>query len=423
MQLESLSIAWDSGCAIPNLDTRDPVAGLQGVLQHMPASSLTQLSCAAEWQGVLPAHFNPALTAADYAAVFKLTGLRSLTLGHRPVGFQPYALGPPTTLQQLTALRLETVCRQQLGLLQLPQLQELCVGLDSGSTAQLQLGHLSSVSRLWVQDSAGQLQLSEQLPPNVVYLWWYNKAAGGAWSLRPLLRLSCLRKLQLRSVIRFGAGAADESVQPTQAAANLAQLSSLSSLQEVGLAYEWRGPVEAVTAAAATAWSAALTAAAATACSAAWQVLPLTSLALSCECMPVSVLQQALPLQALKTLQLVQTKVEQRLAPAALANLLQQTTALQQLQLECYLHCSTLSVPRGSAGGHWQFAAVDGNVDGIARVLRTVCSLPALEAASVKLCMQLSEAAVRQLSHMIQLQLPGMQQYCFATRHSVSLEF
>jgi hypothetical protein len=357
-----------------------------GVLQHMPASSLTQLSCTAEWQDVLPAHFSPALTAADYAAVCGLTGLRSLTLGHWPVGSQqPYALGPSTMLQQLTALRLETVGRQQLGLLQLPQLQALYVGLDSGSTAQLQLGHLSSVSRLWVQDRLGRLQPDDTLPPNVVDLWWHNSDVRSVWSMQPLLRLRCLRKLQLRSVWVAGATA----VQLQEAAADLARLSSLSSLQEVELAYDWScffEGVETLTTA---------EAAAVTALSAAWQVLPLTSLALDSACIPVSALQQALLPQAVSTLQLVQTPsmVPQLLAPAALTSLLQHTTAQQQLQLGCHLDCSMSSLPHGLDGG-LRGAADAEPVGDIARLLMAVCSLLVLEVACVKLGVQLSAAAV-----------------------------
>jgi hypothetical protein len=337
------------------------------------------------------------------------------------------ALGPLTVLQQLTALRLELVGRQQLGLLQMPQLRELYVGLDRrdrSSTAPLQLGRLSSVSRLWVHDGAGWLQFYEQLPPNVVDLWWYNEAAScsaaGDWSMQPLLRLSCLRKLQLRSVTMLGMLPSAIAPEVTrQSAAELARLSTLSSLQEMELDYHWHDSLASVDA------STAETSAAAAALSAAWQVLPVTSLALSCVCIPVSVLQQALPLQGLSSLQLASPPgwfVQQRLPPDALTHLLQRATALQQLQLMCQLECSTLPIPQGLGGG--QLGAADAErVGGIARLLGAVCSLPALEVASVRLGVQLSDAAVARLSSKLQQQLPSMQQYYSVGPDIVSLQF
>jgi hypothetical protein len=211
MQLASFSSSWDS-FVMTHMMVQ--VVGLQGVLQHMPASTLTQLTCTAEWQHELPAHFNAAVAGADCAAVCGLTGLRSLTLGHHNVGFKQDALGPLTVLQDLTSLRLEIVSRQQLGLLQMPQLRELYVGLyaHDSSTAQLQLGHLSSVSRLWVLDRGlcGRLQPSEQLPPNVVDVWWHHQytygntiqLAGGAWSVQRAAQLLAQAAAALEHAVR-----------------------------------------------------------------------------------------------------------------------------------------------------------------------------------------------------------------------------
>jgi hypothetical protein len=219
-----------------------------------------------------------------------------------------------------------------------------------------------------------------------------------------------------------------QAVQQQQAAADLAYLSGLSSLQEVELAYEWQDDWQG---GASVQTMATAASAAATAWSAARQVLPLTSLALRSVWLPVSVLQQALPLQTLSTLQLASRGVIalQRVAPAALTSLLQHATALQQLQLECHLDCSTLTAPQGLGGGQLGDAcwvADAERVGSIARLLRAVCSLPVQEAASVKLGVQLSEAAVGRLFgilHHPEQQLPVMQRYLLIAADRVLLEF
>jgi hypothetical protein len=429
MQLESFSISWDPKAATPG----SPCFGLQGVLQHMPASTLTQLTCTAEWQHVLPPYFDLAVVAADCAAVCGLSNLRSLTLTHRLRSNRWDELGPLTVLQQLTQLQLESVGSHQLRQLEMSQL--LYVGLDS-SPAQLQLRHLTSVSRLWVQDRVGVLQAGDQLQPNLVDLWWYSEPMD-EWSLQPLLRLSCLRQLQLRFSMMVNV---NQPSRAASAAAELARLSSLSRLRQLELTYDWHhyaADVQQLIAA---------VSAVAEPLAAAWQVLPLTSLAWRFKCTPIAVLQQGMLLQGLSSLQLVSAAwirwQPELVAPAAVMSLLQRATALQQLHLECQLDCSTLRAPgvvswvvatmgswvrapgvsQGLGGG--QLGAADaGPAGGILHLLRAVWSFPELEVACVKLGVQLSDEVVGQLSGMIQQQVPDMQQYCLVKPSRVTLEF
>jgi hypothetical protein len=235
LQLQSLVLAGpDDGCV-----------ATQALLQQLPAHSLTQLQCLVARR-----------SAEQLAAVCRLTGLRSLRLqDSRPrqttFGDSDSALAPLTALQQLTELQLPSLHPPQLVALQQPQLQQLRIEIcNSAENPPLQVAHLTSLHTLHVEDySWCGLGGDIQLPPSLQDLSWIclgfcTRCKGcmlHGCSVQALLALTRLQKLY----ITFNGHA------PT--ATELAQLSSLSSLQEVGLGYS-QVPCNVLAASAAEAW-------------------------------------------------------------------------------------------------------------------------------------------------------------------------
>jgi hypothetical protein len=215
-------------------------------LQHLPAHSLTRLACCLDWG-----------SAAQTGALLALTALRSLQLGnYYRTGQKLYrfmsehavdVLAPLSALQQLVSLELVAVQRAQLQHLQLPQLRQLHVHIDAGLSGgqPLQLAHLTALQQLTVKDTGAAIRVGDSLPFSLCTLDAMGCGHRKGFSSQPLLVLSNLRKLQLHASTD-GASAGE-----------LAQLSSLSSLQEVKLTYAApdRGVAEADAAAIAAAWS------------------------------------------------------------------------------------------------------------------------------------------------------------------------
>jgi hypothetical protein len=209
------------------------------LLQQLPGHSLTHLE---SWLGRNP--------PAQLAALCRLTALRSLQLGHltddeaaeAAFGDSSSALAPLMALQHLTALQLPPVDKLQLAALQLPKLQQLQVELcGSNASYALQIGHMTTLQslRLTVFSTCGTAD-GDQLPPFLEELCW-DLHAIGSFSVQPLLGLTRLQRLWLKF----------EGQAP--AAAELAQLSCLKSLQDLKLSYS-DVPDEVVEAAAAEVW-------------------------------------------------------------------------------------------------------------------------------------------------------------------------
>jgi hypothetical protein len=236
---------------------------VQQLLQHLPASSLTQLECCLDWSN-----------AAQVAVLCELTALRSLQLGtashsvHAGGVVATYGnrqgidvLLPLSALQQLTWLRLTAVSNDQLQQLHLPQLQELhlegYIGLQAPYSQHqheqlLRLRHLTTLCKLQVA-RCGALEAADKLPLFLRELIWEGYCYSGLRSVKPLLELSCLQKLRIHVGINPEGPDAETAAQ----ARNLLQLSTLESLQDVGLKYQWGAHThvaDADVAAAAAAW-------------------------------------------------------------------------------------------------------------------------------------------------------------------------
>jgi hypothetical protein len=275
----------------------------------------------------------------------------------------------------------------------------------------LQLQHLTSLTQLWVRDNAGVLQSDEQLPLNLRVFCWDSRVADGEWSVQPLLRLSCLQKLQLHTRLQFSS----TSAAVTAAATSLAQLSSLTGLQKVELTYRWKYPAPSPCCQTPSADAvAAATAQATEALAASWGVLPVTSLAWSSR-MPAAVFQHSTALQGLTRLELIshskantglhwastvrQQEPPQQVEPSALTALLQHMTGLQQLHLNCSLTSaasgSTASSSSDAAGMLPDAAQYS---DDMAALVSIICSLP--ETANVMFAVQLSTDTAMRLHHL-----------------------
>jgi hypothetical protein len=419
LQLQSVGLEWGE-LRMPYGPCYGSAAGLQCPLQHLAADSITQLIYRAEGRYVHEGEADMQVPSDEFSALCGFTALRSLRLDQstlygvlvdRPALLQVQLLN---SLQQLTRLQLERVGRQQLRLLELPQLRELRVSFDLEDTSPMQLGHITSLRKLWVEDKAGVLRPSDQLPPNLRALFWDGRTDDRDWSVKPLLQLSCLEKLQLHTRMHFARASAS--------AASLAQLSSLSSLQSVEVVYDW---VESVSDAEAAATAAAGAAAAVEASAAAWRLLPLTALTWSHQCIPVAALLTACPLlQGLSRLELISHRAHcepLQLAPAALVALLQRMAGLQQLWLNCCL-ASKVPGPLG-VGYHdgWRDATFK-YAESVCSLVRTICGLPALETASVTLVVQLDRTSVERLRAQLQQQLPIRSPTSYAVELHFELE-
>jgi hypothetical protein len=228
LPLESLSL-WDFCCPIYTVTP--------ALLQRLPAHSLTHLDLRFERN-----------SPVERAVLCRLTALRSLKFkdlpdhhGPRAVfGDSSSALAPLTALQQLTELQLPCVHRSQLAALHLPQLQQLRVDLTvNDKSHQLQICHMTALQKLHILDNSTHgLADGDQLPPSLLDVSWNSN---GGCSVQPLLALTRLQMLWLSF----------EGQAP--AASELAQLSSLRSLQWLGLWY-WNAPAQVTAALAAEAW-------------------------------------------------------------------------------------------------------------------------------------------------------------------------
>jgi hypothetical protein len=314
-------------------------------------------------------------------------------------------LAPLSALQLLTRLQLPAVRRVQLRALQLPQLQRLQVKLrrveDGG---QVQLSHLTVLDRLTVIkncNSSGNTGMTseEQLPQDLQELCW-DECRQGHRSVQPLLGVSRLQKLRLH----FGR-------QPP-AADQVEQLSTLSSLREVSLAY-FASPVPCIEAAAA----------------AAWQALPLVGLRLAdINMVSAALLQQLQQLQGLTALELsIEDYGEQaQVTFSEVAEMVQNLPALQCLSLQCLRFKATVEAneddngdgvveEQGSRRGMYHNAA------GVAELLQAIGSLSVLDSAYVWLRLKLLKAAAQQVtdrlpqlvgSLLAQVDVPLNQRYC-----------
>jgi hypothetical protein len=356
------------------------------LLQQLPAHSLTHLDC---WL-----HRSD---AAHITALSRLTALQQLNLqtphsaiSHDVLSFGPDvdALAPLSMLQQLTQLWLPCVSRAQLSKLQLPQLQQLHLQqlhlrLERRQTEEeLHISHMMSLRSLSVADTGkySGLAAGEQLPVFLQAVDWFQSTPGSC-CVQPLLVLSQLQQLDLA----FG--------QQPPAVAELEQLSTLSSLQEVSLQYDQGYSSSSCIDSAA-----------------AWQVLPLARLTVKVgQTDAAAVLQQLQELRCLTSLDLRMSDrvgmnggVSSLAAHARLAATLRQLRGLRHLTLVC----GVVS---------WETAAAvdDDEAAVVADILQAIGGLQELEDIDVRVHMWLQNTAMQQLTGQLQ-QLLGsrLAPYC-----------
>jgi hypothetical protein len=187
---------------------RNPGPAAAPVLQHLSASTLTSLSCSLQFHD-----------SQQLVVLYSWTALRSLSLwditafNHQQLlRLADSALTPFSAFKQLTHLALFNVRPAQLEHLQLPQLQELHVAVcrcdpevdDAAqmvAPAVLQLSHFTSLTQLTV--ISGSLQDGDSLPSSLreLNVFFEDVAPGdtATCTLRPLLALTCLTRLSLRT--------------------------------------------------------------------------------------------------------------------------------------------------------------------------------------------------------------------------------
>jgi hypothetical protein len=350
----------------------------QPLLEQLPVASLTHLQC---WQ--------LSNISACLPRLCELSSLRSLLL-QRPSyavdGLLSHqvsdnVLAPLSALRQLTRLQLPAVRKAQLLPLQLPYLQQLHVKLDDhGDGAQLQLSHLTALQVLTVAgpyNSCG-LAAGDELPAGLQELYWTDTWTNGC-SLQPLLGLAKLQKLRLML-----------GLQPPTAE-QVAQLSVLSSLQEVALSY-CCAPGACGDAAAATAWP----------------VLPLLELGLQHIQLSSAALHNMQQLLGLTSLDLGLkdygvSRTAAEVSFGEVASMLLQMPALQRLGLYGLRFAATV-VSKDRGGRRYMYH--DGG--GVAGLLQAVGGLRQLDYVLVNLRMKLQQEVVQELTGMLQ-QLLGMQ--------------
>jgi hypothetical protein len=370
LQLASLSVQGLSS----------DIAPAAPLLMALPASSLTHLDCHISWA-----------TEADVAALCSLTGLQNLQLQqgwrlgpraddaggvyHSVAGQPDSVLAQLSVLQQLTRLELLLVRRVQLQHLDV-------IVADTAAGAPLLLGHMTALTALAVESVNG-LSPADQLPPQLTMLklvlggYDYKDPSSSAAtnnnprsiSLQPVLGLGQLQKLQLDMQCVDGA---------VPAAEELAQLSTLRSLQEVRVVWDsWLLGDDATVVGIAAALA----------------VLPVKTLTWRHAGMSAASMQQLGCLQGLTSLDLEGTRMrdtQDYVTVERLAVALPQLAALQCLKLG--------NVNSGDLAS----AAEADNLDGVVELLQAVDGLKHLFAISVCLPVRLKDAAVTQL-HMQQL--------------------
>jgi hypothetical protein len=278
------------------------------------------------------------------------------------------------------------------------------------------------VQQLTVLDRRALFQRGAVFPPNVVTLQCPDLQSPGemGFCAEPLLGLSCLRKLQLRT----DANAA--------AAAELAQLSQLTSLQDVDLAHSLQGYIES--------------AADLEALFAAWGVLPIRAVSYSSswnESIPVGLNQQIAALTGLTRLYLNAQGGHVDATPAQLVTMLQQMTALRSLSLHGFRSLAPVvgstrltrfaaaALSAAAAGGAGSSASSSGgvkvylDVESVALLLETVAGMQDLEKASVIVFVRLFAKEVRQLWDMLQQRLPRSlaDGCCYLSSRRVDMHF
>ncbi|KAF6251064.1 hypothetical protein COO60DRAFT_1563436 [Scenedesmus sp. NREL 46B-D3] len=369
MQLQSLS-SHSAGCA----------AAL-GLLQHLPAHSLTHLELRMGRK-----------VAAQLVTLCQLTALRRLNIVGTfrqwtmpAFGESHSTLVPLAALQQLTELQLPSVLNAELMQLQVPRLQQLQVRICSsahGARKQLQLSHMTGLQGLRITDEDvrhGGLAAGDQLPPGLRELHWHEArvhwVSTAQCSAQPLLALTLLQKLYL-----------ELGRQPPEAA-ELAQLSSLRSLQEVALIYDSTPP--GIVAAHAQA---------------AWPVLPLVQLGfLAPSCTLELQASVVLDLGAAQGLSHVCLRAERFCTkPSELAAVLRHLPALQCLEVSEVVadgHGDGRFVP------YWIAAAARGiqavpmgrDVNAVSELLEAVGGLQELSRVHLRLAMKLASSEVQAL--------------------------
>jgi hypothetical protein len=348
-------------------------------------------------------------SAADVAALCRpdLTALRSLDIRASRGNSSDHPddlLAPLSVLQQLSCLQLGVVRRVQLQHLQLPHLQQLDVWCSHRGVGQrLQLGQLTALRKLLLQDYATALRQDDQLPPNLQQLEYVligerSEDDGQTSILQPLLVLGQLQKLEMQF-----RGA------PAVTADELKQLSSLTSLQDLCLSYEGCTQGDAAAAAAA------------------WRILPLKGLIWGSDNVSAAMVQQLGELQGLTQLVLQAAGLSCSVldaTPGQLAVALQQLRKLRCLTVKGYDYMAMQAgVPAiGSDGQDPAIGAWHG-IGGIEAFLQAVDALYDLGEAHVALPVVLQEADVQQLNDKLQQLLPrGLARYCNVSAHQVEVE-
>jgi hypothetical protein len=198
------------------------------IVQHLPAGTLRRLSGDFDWN-----------SAAHISAVCAQTSLQDLHLGDTGLGGVGLirqaddALAALSSLQQLKRLRLYSVRREQLQHLQLPKLQHLSMHLywTPERPPLLRLDQLTALLTLSVKSSARGLQREDRLPPSLCDINWRGLVTSPTAGIQPLLGLSQLQQLHITCEDILTAGHDDS----TLVGEDLAQLSTLTSLQDVAL--------------------------------------------------------------------------------------------------------------------------------------------------------------------------------------------
>jgi hypothetical protein len=357
------------------------------VPQHLPVSTLTELACQLDWS-----------RTAHVSTVCSLTNLQKLDV-LSVQGFTSWqadnVLAPLSALQRLTSLQLDYLSRRKLEHSRMPQLLELTMRIEmqhNGDAVQLQMGHLTGLSKLTMSDWAATMQLEDQLPPGLQDLGLtvvLGVGGGNRCNLQPLLQLSRLQKLRLQyRGVPLGIGEA------------MRQLSSVSSLQEFHLACNMHTTVPVPVDPVGTLGR--LTG------------LPLKSLAWTSADIHVGSLQSISHLQGLTSLELstyMQSCGQNSAAPGQLAAVLQPLTELRRLRLDVYGRVSafggaSIGPEHCSSSGSHATAFCD-DMEDVAALLRCVGGLRKVEELRVTFVVRLQGSDVQKVQAMMQQLLPS----------------